>query len=315
MNCVWGAELVRTKNRASHREGPLRANPRVAAVLVRTNLVQVPPESGGNATPLPAEPAVADSSSNSPARPGLSAWSRSRAKRLFDCICVSAALPILIPALLLIALVVGVTSGSPVLFRQRRVGCDGRLFTIVKFRTLDGGPPDGPGSQRFTRIGRSLRIWKLDELPQLLNVLAGDMSLIGPRPKMREYELANPTCRPGITGAATIVFAREEELLERTSQLRSAETYRTVIMPAKHRLDSEYMARATFLSDMKLLLGTVLRRWDRDRLQTVIADAGLHQNEASRRENAGALRKTSVLRGPALPRMTCESSAEVAADR
>lgn len=243
----------------------------------------------------------------------MSAWSRSRAKRLFDFICVSAALPILIPALLLVALVVGLTSGGPVLFRQRRVGCGGRPFTVVKFRTLDGQPGDGSGRQQFTAIGRTLRIWKIDELPQLLNVLAGDMSLVGPRPKMREYELGNPTCRPGITGAATIVFAREEELLEQMVRLRSADTYRAVIMPAKHRLDSEYMARATFLSDLRLLLGTVLRRWDRDKLQTVIRAAGLNPSEAAKRENRER-REISALRGPALPRMTCESSAEVAVD-
>jgi lipopolysaccharide/colanic/teichoic acid biosynthesis glycosyltransferase len=272
----------------------------------------VPPERGETTTRFPEKTRLASPSlGNPPASTGLSAWSRSRAKRLFDFICVSAALPILIPALLLVALVVGLTSRGPVLFRQRRVGCGGRPFTIVKFRTLDGVPDNGPGIQRFTAIGRSLRIWKLDELPQLLNVLAGDMSLVGPRPKLREFELANPICRPGITGAATIVFAREEELLEQMEKLRSADTYRSVVMPAKQRLDSEYMARATFLSDLRLLLGTVLRRWDRNKLQTVIGAAGLHQSEPGKREQH---RGIPALRGPVLPRMTCEPSAEVAQD-
>jgi lipopolysaccharide/colanic/teichoic acid biosynthesis glycosyltransferase len=205
--------------------------------------------------------------------------------------------------MLLLVSVVLATSRGPVLFRQKRVGRGGRPFTIVKFRTLEDEKYAGAISRQFTAIGCWLRRWKLDELPQLFNVLMGDMSLVGPRPKMREYELANPTCRPGITGAATLVFAREEELLERILRLRSPETYRAVVMPAKLRLDTDYMERATFLSDVKLLVRSVLRRWDAAKLQSLL---GVWDFEdcANRDQRAFAARgKSAALRGPALPRM------------
>ena len=120
----------------------------------------------------------------------LSPWSRSGAKRLFDCACVLPVLLLLVPALLAIALAVRLTSPGPVLFLQQRMGRNGRTFTILKFRTMIHAT-DEPhnavttaANQAFTPIGPFLRRWKLDELPQLLNVLAGDMSLVGPRPKM-----------------------------------------------------------------------------------------------------------------------------------
>lgn len=244
----------------------------------------------------------------------LSVWSSSTAKRVFDCACVVAALPMLIPTLLLVALAVWTTSRGPVLFRQKRVGRGGRPFTIVKFRTLRGNRDDGSAGQRFTAIGRGLRRLKLDELPQLLNVLVGDMSLVGPRPKMREYQLRTPTCRPGITGAATIVFAREEELLERVLRLRSAETYRTVVMTAKHCLDTDYMARATFLSDLNLLVRTLLRRWDTRTLQAVIGIADSPCRDEYRFAEFSNRRKSAPLQGPALPRMAQVSTVETAID-
>jgi lipopolysaccharide/colanic/teichoic acid biosynthesis glycosyltransferase len=242
----------------------------------------------------------------------LSSWSRSGTKRFFDCICVVAALPMVIPALLLVALMVGVTSRGPILFRQKRVGCGGRLFTIVKFRTLEGERDSVSGCQRFTTLGRWLRRWKLDELPQLLNVILGDMSLVGPRPKMREYEVKDPNCRPGITGAATIVFGREEELLEQTSRLRSAETYSTVVMPAKLRLDAEYMAQATFVSDLRLLLRSVLRRWDMAKLQELVGETALHDQKNRNSAAFGDRRNFVPLLGPALPKMAQRATAEAA---
>jgi lipopolysaccharide/colanic/teichoic acid biosynthesis glycosyltransferase len=207
-----------------------------------------------------------DSSSSPP-----SAWTRSPSKRLFDCACVLAVLPALIAAFLLIALAVRLTSRGPILFLQKRVGCCGRPFTIFKFRTLRCAyTAFAAGKPPFTPIGRFLRQWKLDELPQFANVLLGDMSLVGPRPKMREYEFRDPQCRPGITGAATVVFAREEALLERVPRLRLREFYHSKVMPAKYQLDAEYAARATFISDLKLLLGTALRRWDTRALATLL---------------------------------------------
>jgi lipopolysaccharide/colanic/teichoic acid biosynthesis glycosyltransferase len=198
----------------------------------------------------------------------LSPWSRSRAKRLFDCACVLPALPLLIPVLLAISLAVRMTSAGPAFFLQKRLGLHGRSFTILKFRTMflaaDKAHPavTTAGNQRFTPIGPFLRRWKLDELPQLLNVLRGEMSLVGPRPKMLEHAIADLPCRPGITGAATIAFAREEAVLDRVPRHHLESYYYSVVLPAKRRLDAEYMARATFFSDLKLIVDSVLRRWD-----------------------------------------------------
>lgn len=199
---------------------------------------------------------------------GLSPWSRSAWKRLFDCLCVLAFLPLLAPILLIVALAVRLTSAGPIFFRQQRVGGHGRLFTILKFRTMihDANaayqPVTTDGNQPFTSIGPFLRRWKLDELPQILNVLRGDMSLVGPRPKMPEHVVIDLPCRPGITGAATIAFAREEALLDRIPAHNLEAYYHRIVLPAKRRLDAEYMARATFASDLKLIVKSVLRRWD-----------------------------------------------------
>ena len=150
---------------------------------------------------------------------GLSPWSRSAGKRLFDYACVLLALPVLLPLMLAIAAAVRFTSPGPVLFLQKRMGRHGRAFTILKFRTMVhvAGATHDPNAathhQYLTPIGLFLRRWKLDELPQLANVLAGHMSMVGPRPKLPEYVIFDLPCRPGITGMATIVFAREERIL------------------------------------------------------------------------------------------------------
>ena len=215
------------------------------------------------------------------ARKRLSPWSRSIAKRIFDLGCVLAVLPVVLPVLLLTAFAVRFTSPGPVLFFQKRAGRYGRSFTIFKFRTMvhTAGvaceAATTARNQRFTAVGPFLRKWKLDELPQLLNVLAGDMSLVGPRPKMPEFEPSKLLCRPGITGAATILFAREESFLERIPKHQLRSYYHSVVLPAKRRLDSDYMGRATFLSDLKLLFDTVTHRWDSTYLEKLIG------NEAS----------------------------------
>lgn len=200
--------------------------------------------------------------------PKLSPWSRSGAKRVFDCACVLAALPLLIPVMLVVGLAVRLTSSGPVLFFQKRTGHNDRHFTILKFRTMVHTadevhhPISTTGNQRFTPIGPFLRRWKLDELPQLLNVLAGHMSLVGPRPKLPQHDIANLPCRAGITGAATIAFAREEAILDRVPRQNLDSFYHSSILPAKHDLDAEYMANATLLSDLKLIVKSILRRWD-----------------------------------------------------
>ncbi len=206
----------------------------------------------------------------------LSPWSRSRAKRLFDCLCVLPVLPLLLPLMLVISLAVRMTSTGPALFRQKRLGQHGRPFTILKFRTMFLATDKAHHAvttacnQRFTPIGPFLRRWKLDELPQLLNVLWGDMSLVGPRPKLPEHMISDLPCRPGITGAATIAFAREEALLDQIPRHYLDTYYHSVVLPAKRRLDAEYMAQATFFSDLKLISDSVLRRWDNTILEGLL---------------------------------------------
>jgi lipopolysaccharide/colanic/teichoic acid biosynthesis glycosyltransferase len=212
-------------------------------------------------------------------RSRVSAWSRSGAKRFFDCACIIPLTPLLIPVFLVIGIAVRLTSTGPVLFMQKRMGRNGRTFTIVKFRTLEHREDRTHHSvttadnQRFTPVGPFLRRWKLDELPQLWNVLKGDMSLVGARPKIQEHQIGQLECRPGITGAATIAFAREENFLARLPKHDLNEYYREKILPAKHQIDAEYMARATFFSDFKLLVDTVLRRWDTSVMESMMSAA------------------------------------------
>lgn len=209
----------------------------------------------------------------------LSPWSRSSAKRIFDCACVLPLLPLLLPILLTISLSVRMTSSGPALFRQKRMGHHGRAFTILKFRTMllvtdkAHHAVTTAGNQRFTSIGPFLRRWKLDELPQLFNVLRGDMSLVGPRPKMPEHMIFDLPCRPGITGAATIAFAREEAVLDRVPRHYLEAYYHEVVLPAKRRLDAEYMARASFFSDLKIIVNSVLRRWDNSMMEGLLHKA------------------------------------------
>ena len=198
----------------------------------------------------------------------LSGWVTSGSKRLFDIALVLVSLPVLLPLLIAIGIAVYVSDNMPILFRQIRVGRDGRRFTIYKFRTmqrtqvLDEQSIASISQERITRIGRTLRRLKLDELPQVLNVLNGDMSLVGPRPKIPEHQLTTFSCRPGITSPATLVFACEENLFARIPRNLLADYYRITVLPSKQRLDAEYMARATLLSDLVLLFKTVTGCWE-----------------------------------------------------
>lgn len=209
----------------------------------------------------------------------VSPWSKSGSKRIFDLACVLMSLPFLIPLLLLIAAMVRLSSTGPILFRQKRIGLHGMPFTILKFRTLfHSSRKANPAvttaaSRQVTPVGRLLRRWKLDELPQLLNVLCGEMSLVGPRPKMPEFTLSRLPCGPGITGAATLVFAREEAVLDRVPKHRLDACIHTVVLPAKRRLDAEYMACATFLTELKLIVDTLLWRCDNRLVERLIKAA------------------------------------------
>jgi len=232
-----------------------------------------------------------------------SRWSQSGLKRIFDIGCVLLALPLLLPVFLILGLAVRLTSRGPILFKQKRTGMNRRTFTILKFRTMEHRANGArckvttSGNQSFTMIGPFLRRWKLDELPQLLNVLIGNMSLVGPRPKLPEHQLGELRCRPGITGAATIAFAREEHILVQLPNHRLDGFYHTVILPAKFRLDREYMTRATFTSDLKLILDTIMRRWDSETICSVleIDPAEMHSSRLKTKAPAPIVLPSSVL--------------------
>ncbi len=188
-------------------------------------------------------------------------------KRLFDIVCAALGLLVLSPVLLVCALLVGLTSPGGVLFRQERVGKDGVPFTIYKFRSMRkdnaGLKISTSGDSRITPVGRGLRKAKLDELPQLWNVLKGDMSFVGPRPEVREYtDLYTPEqrqvllVRPGITGLASIRYRNENDLLSASADPNR--TYIEEVMPAKLALDLEYIPRACVSYDIKLILETLV---------------------------------------------------------
>jgi lipopolysaccharide/colanic/teichoic acid biosynthesis glycosyltransferase len=199
----------------------------------------------------------------------VSPWTRSIGKRLLDVACVLCGLPVVLPAFVIIGIAVRLTSRGPVLFLQQRMGRNGRAFFIVKFRTMpvcqdavNRPAVTSSGNQIFTPVGPFLRRWKLDELPQLFNVLRGDMSLVGPRPKIPEHQTSLLHCRPGITGAATIAFAHEEAAFASIPHTELDTYYHAVILPFKQQLDEDYMSSATFVSDLDLVVRTVTRDWD-----------------------------------------------------
>lgn len=174
----------------------------------------------------------------------------------------------LAPVTLTVALCVWLESGGPVLFRQRRVGWQGRDFTLFKFRSMsvrkdaEQGLFEAGSTARVTRVGRWLRKTKLDELPQLWNVVCGDMTLVGPRPEVRPWVEAYParwaqihTVRPGITDPASIEFRDEEQIL--AAAANPDETYRNVILPRKLELYEQYLARRSFAYDLAVIGKTI----------------------------------------------------------
>jgi|SRR5882762_1711091 len=198
----------------------------------------------------------------------VSAWSKSPGKRVFDLVCATVLLVPALPLMLLASLAVA-TSPGPLLFGADRMGRGGERIRVLKFRTMAHRKELGllltrKGDGRVTKAGRFLRMWKIDELPQLINVLRGDMSLVGPRPDSAEFLNAIPTSlrgvrslRPGITSTATLKFRNEEDLLSRVPEDQLTRYYVTTLLPEKVRLDLEYAQRATMLTDLKLLLNTV----------------------------------------------------------
>ncbi|MBK8379888.1 MAG: sugar transferase [Nitrospira sp.] len=191
-------------------------------------------------------------------------------KRLVDIVAASIGLLLFSPLFLILAALIKLDSSGPVLFRQERIGRGFIPFLIYKFRTMAAGRANeglcitSRNDARITRVGRWLRATKLDELPQLLNVLIGDMSLVGPRPEVRHYvELFRSeydrllSIRPGMTDLASLKYRDEGDVL---AQVEDPEAeYVTRILPDKIELGNMYLRRASLLFDLSLILNTLLR--------------------------------------------------------
>lgn len=195
-------------------------------------------------------------------------------KRLFDLFVALLLGLVLLPVILVVAGVILMLDGRPVFYLSERMKSPTQGFTLVKFRTMktvvgDSGVSGGDKSARITRTGAFLRRTRLDEVPQLWNVLKGDISFVGPRPPLRQYVEAAPALyarvlrsRPGVTGLASIYFHEHEEWLLARSR-STAETdaiYRRACVPRKARLDLIYQQRRSLCMDAMLMLKTVFRR-------------------------------------------------------
>ena len=188
-------------------------------------------------------------------------------KRCIDLVVAIVLLLVLSPVLAVAAIAVKCSGSGPTFFRQIRVGRGGKPFEILKFRTMRTTRSPGPlitgaGDPRVTRVGRVLRRWKVDELPQLVNVLRGEMSFVGPRPEVPRYvnmfaeqyrELL--AVRPGITDIASMAFRDEETLLGRSSN--PEDLYVREILPRKLALSHAYVRRRSFGLDLRLIARTV----------------------------------------------------------
>lgn len=195
---------------------------------------------------------------------------KSVVKRLFDLLASGLGLLLLFPLFLLLALLVKLSSPGPVFYHGLRVGRRGRPFKMLKFRTMvadaeaRGLPLTVGGDSRITGVGRFLRNAKLDELPQLWNVLKGEMSLVGPRPEAQKYvdlytddQRKVLEIRPGITDPASIKYRNENEIL--AAAVDPEKAYIANIMPDKVRLNLSYASRASVLSDLGIIFRTLFR--------------------------------------------------------
>lgn len=189
-------------------------------------------------------------------------------KYIFDRLMASIGLLFLWPVLLVVAILIRVKMpGGPVIFKQKRVGRNGKLFTMYKFRSMTvghgGSSVSVAGESRITPLGAKLRHYKLDELPELWNVLIGDMSFVGPRPDVPGYadQLTGKDrdvlkLRPGITGPASLKYRDEEDLL---AMQNDPQKYNDeVIFPDKVRINLYYLHHYSFIKDIKMILCTVL---------------------------------------------------------
>ena len=188
-------------------------------------------------------------------------------KRVFDIFVSLVSICVLAVPLALVALVIRIVDGSPVFYRQLRIGRNGKPFWFYKFRTMkvsvEGSSVTVKGDPRVTWLGQIVRRWKLDELPQLWNILRGDMGIIGPRPEaerlVRQY--TPEQCRvleitPGLAGMSQLVYPHEPEMLRRCRD--PEQFYVRELMPRKIAVDLEYERARTFLTDLRLLVELVL---------------------------------------------------------
>lgn len=195
-------------------------------------------------------------------------------KRMVDLVLAALLAVLLSPVVLVIAALILIRDGRPVFFLSERMKAPDQPFRLVKFRTMTVEPDDGLASgghkaARITRTGRWLRRYRLDEIPQLWNILRGDISFVGPRPPLRRYVEMYPALygavlrsRPGLTGLATLVFHRREaRLMEACHTAAESEAvYTRRCVPVKARLDLIYARNQSVCYDLKLMLATVLGR-------------------------------------------------------
>lgn len=191
-------------------------------------------------------------------------------KRIFDILCSVFILAIFLPFGLFLALLIALESRGGVFYRQERIGKNGVPFKLFKFRSMrkdadkSGKLTVGMRDARITKTGLFIRKYKLDEFPQFINVILGDMSIVGPRPEVREYtDLYTPeqrqilNVRPGITDLASLEYFEENELLGKSDNPQK--TYIEEIMPAKIELNKRYLANPTLANDLKIMWATFLR--------------------------------------------------------
>lgn len=189
-------------------------------------------------------------------------------KRLFDIIASLIGIIILSPILLLISLLIIFESGFPILYKQKRVGKENKDFFLLKFRSMNKGADKkglltiGEKDSRITRVGYYLRKYKLDELPQLLNVLTGNMSIVGPRPEVRKYvDLYSDeqkkvlSVKPGITDYASMEYTNENEILAKSTE--PEQLYIEEVMPKKLFLNQKYIQEMGLMTDIKIMFRTI----------------------------------------------------------
>lgn len=189
-------------------------------------------------------------------------------KRTFDILLSAIGLIILLPVAVPIALIIFIDDLGPVFFKQKRVGLNLQPFTLYKFRSMTVNKSSSEGSfdvgnqSRVTRIGKLIRKTKLDELPQLINVLKGDMSFVGPRPEVKKWVDVYPqqwafvlTVKPGITDNAAILFRNEEDILAGVANPENH--YKEIILPQKLNIYSKYINNHSFTGDLEIIIKTI----------------------------------------------------------